>query len=30
MPSLQRFVPAYHKTIEEWLAKRLRGFRASQ
>ncbi len=26
MPSLQRFVPAYFATVEEWLAKRIRGF----
>jgi pimeloyl-ACP methyl ester carboxylesterase len=26
--SLQRFVPAYFTTIQEWLAKRIRGFRA--
>ena len=24
--SLQRFVPSYFTTIEEWLAKRIRGF----
>jgi pimeloyl-ACP methyl ester carboxylesterase len=30
MPSLQRFVPAYFTTIEDWLAKRIRGFRASR
>jgi hypothetical protein len=28
MPSLQRFGPIYFKTIENWLAKRIRGFRA--
>ena len=27
MPSLHRFVPAYFTTIQEWLAKRIRGFR---
>jgi pimeloyl-ACP methyl ester carboxylesterase len=26
MPSLQRFVPDYFTTINEWLAKRIRGF----
>jgi hypothetical protein len=30
MASLQRFAPAYYTTVQEWLAKRLRGFRASQ
>ena len=30
MASLQRFVPAYYTTVQGWLAKRLRGFRASQ
>lgn len=30
MPSLQRFVPAYYTTVQEWLAKRIRGFRASR
>lgn len=30
MPSLQRFVPSYFTTVENWLAKRTRGFRASQ
>jgi len=29
MPSLHRFVPAYFTTIQDWLAKRIRGFRAS-
>jgi hypothetical protein len=29
MASLQRFVPAYRTTIEDWLAKRIRGFTAS-
>lgn len=29
MASLQRFVPSYFKTVEDWLAKRIRGFRAS-
>ena len=28
-PSLQRFVPAYFTTIQTWLAKRIRAFRAS-
>ena len=28
MVSLQRFVPAYFTTIRDWLAKRIRGFRA--
>jgi pimeloyl-ACP methyl ester carboxylesterase len=27
MPSLERFVPAYFPTIQDWLAKRVRGFR---
>ena len=26
IPSLQRFVPSYFETIEDWLAKRIRGF----
>jgi pimeloyl-ACP methyl ester carboxylesterase len=26
MPSLQRMVPAYFTTIQDWLAKRIRGF----
>jgi len=26
MASLQRFVPEYFKTIDDWLAKRVRGF----
>jgi pimeloyl-ACP methyl ester carboxylesterase len=30
MPSLQRFVPAYFATIQEWLAHRVRGFQASR
>jgi hypothetical protein len=30
MPSLQRFVPAYFATIQEWLAQRVRGFQASK
>jgi uncharacterized protein len=30
MASLQRFVPEYLTTIENWLAKRIRGFRASR
>jgi pimeloyl-ACP methyl ester carboxylesterase len=29
MASLQRFVPAYFTTVQEWLAKRVRGFRSS-
>jgi uncharacterized protein len=29
MASLQRFVPKYSTTIQDWLAKRIRGFRAS-
>jgi dienelactone hydrolase len=29
MASLQRFVPAYFTTIQDWLAKRIRRFRAS-
>jgi pimeloyl-ACP methyl ester carboxylesterase len=29
MQSLQRFVAAYFTTIQEWLAKRIRGFRAA-
>jgi pimeloyl-ACP methyl ester carboxylesterase len=29
-PTLQRFVPAYFTTIQEWLAKRIRGFRGSR
>jgi pimeloyl-ACP methyl ester carboxylesterase len=29
-PTLQRFVPTYFTTIQDWLAKRTRGFRASQ
>ncbi len=28
MASLQRFVPVYFTTIQDWLAKRIRGFRA--
>ena len=28
MPSLQRMVPAYFTTIQDWLAKRIRGFGA--
>jgi hypothetical protein len=27
--SLQRFVPTYFATIQDWLAKRIRSFRAS-
>jgi pimeloyl-ACP methyl ester carboxylesterase len=30
MPSLQRFVPTYFTTIQDWLAKRIRGFRAQK
>jgi dienelactone hydrolase len=30
MASLQRFVPAYSTTIQDWLAKRVRGFGASR
>ena len=30
MASLRRFVPAYQTTVEEWLAKRIRGFRQGQ
>ena len=30
MPSLQRFVPAYYTTVQEWLAKRIRGFKPSR
>jgi uncharacterized protein len=30
MASLQRFVPAYFTTIQDWLAKRIRGFGASR
>ena len=29
-PTLQRFVPAYFTTIEDWLAKRIQGFGASR
>ena len=28
-PTLRRFVPAYFTTVQDWLAKRMRGFRAS-
>jgi pimeloyl-ACP methyl ester carboxylesterase len=28
-PTLRRFVPAYFTTVQDWLAKRIRGFRAS-
>jgi pimeloyl-ACP methyl ester carboxylesterase len=28
-PTLQRIVPAYFTTVEQWLAKQLRGFRVS-
>ena len=30
MASLHKFVPAYYTTVQEWLAKRLRGFRATR
>jgi pimeloyl-ACP methyl ester carboxylesterase len=30
MASLQRFVPAYFRTIQDWLAKRIRGFGTSR
>jgi pimeloyl-ACP methyl ester carboxylesterase len=30
MPSLQRFVPAYFQTIQEWLSKRVPGFKGYQ
>jgi pimeloyl-ACP methyl ester carboxylesterase len=30
MPSLRRFVPVYFTTIQDWLAKRIRGFGASR
>ena len=30
MASLQRFVPAYYTTVQTWLAKQIRGFRASR
>ena len=30
MKSLQRFVPGYSTTIQEWLAKRIRGFARAQ
>jgi hypothetical protein len=29
-PTLQRFVPAYFMTVQDWLAKRVRGFRATR
>ncbi len=29
MPSLQRFVPEYAATIQDWLARRVRGFGAT-
>jgi len=29
-PTLQRFVPAYFTNVQDWLAKRMRGFRASR
>lgn len=28
MTSLQRFVPAYFRTVQDWLAQRIRGFKA--
>jgi pimeloyl-ACP methyl ester carboxylesterase len=30
MPALRRFVPEYFTTIDDWLAKRIRGFGASR
>ena len=30
MKSLQRFVPAYFATIQDWLAERIRGFGTSR
>jgi hypothetical protein len=30
MPTLQRFVPEYFTTIQDWLATHVRGFRASR
>jgi hypothetical protein len=29
-PRLQRFVPTYFTTVQDWLAKRIRGFRTSR
>ena len=29
-PSLQRFVPIYFTTVQDWLAKRIQGFGAPQ
>jgi pimeloyl-ACP methyl ester carboxylesterase len=29
-PTLQRFVPAYFMTVQDWLANRVRGFRATR
>jgi dienelactone hydrolase len=29
-PSLQRFVPIYFTTVQDWLAKRIRGFGTPQ
>jgi len=29
-PTLQRIVPAYFTTVQDWLAERIRGFRASR
>lgn len=29
MTSLQRFTPAYFATVQDWLAKRIRGFEQS-
>ena len=30
MPTLQRFAPAYFLTVQDWLAKRIRGFQLSR
>jgi hypothetical protein len=30
MKSLQRFAPEYFRTVQDWLAKRIRGFGVSQ
>lgn len=30
MPTLQRFAPAYFSTVQDWLAKRVRGFRSAK
>ncbi len=29
-PTLRRFAPTYFTTFQDWLAKRVRGFRASR